>query len=209
MLDVHPPHKRMHGIGDFFLHLFTITIGLLIALGLEGLVERHHNHELRTPAEANLRTEIRENQNSLNKLLPVLHQEQQTMLAVLTFVLEREKNQPGDLTGVQFGFTNSLLNDASWRTASATGALALMDYNTAQKYAGAYQLQEQVMRLEQATLDDYLNLESYAVHGFDASKVSPEKANQAEPRVRETLSHLMAWEQFVAGLQTTYAEALR
>ena len=33
MLDVHPPHGKMHGVGDFFLHLFTITVGLLIALG--------------------------------------------------------------------------------------------------------------------------------------------------------------------------------
>ena len=39
MLDVHPPHEKMHGFKDFLLHLLTITIGLLIALGLEGCVE--------------------------------------------------------------------------------------------------------------------------------------------------------------------------
>ena len=39
MLDVHPPHEKMHGFKDFLLHLFTITIGLLIALGLEGYAE--------------------------------------------------------------------------------------------------------------------------------------------------------------------------
>ena len=58
MLDVHPPHGKLHGVGDFFLHLFTITIGLLIALGLEAAVDRHHQHELREQAEANLRTEL-------------------------------------------------------------------------------------------------------------------------------------------------------
>ena len=59
----------------------------------------------------------------------------------------------------------SLLSDASWRTASATGALALMEYDTAQRYVEVYQLQEEVMRLEQVTLYDYLQLEAYAVGG--------------------------------------------
>ncbi len=208
MLDVHPPHGKMHGAGDFFLHLFTITIGLFIALVLEGAVDRHRQHELRDQADANLRTEIRANQKSLEELVPIIHEEQKTLIAVLTFVLAREKNQPGDLGGIQFGFTNSPLSDASWRTASATGALALMDYDTVQKFAGAYQLQEEVMRLEQVTLDDYLLLESYAVYGFDAAKVTPQLAAQAEPRVRDTLSHLEAWQQFIAGLQKTYAKAL-
>ena len=208
MLDVHPPHGKMHGVGDFFLHLFTITVGLLIALGLEGLVERHHNHEVREQAEANLRTEIRANQKALSKLLPVIHDEQKTLIAVLQFVLAREKNEPGDLGEIKFGFSNSLLSDASWRTASVTGALALMDYDTVQRYADTYQLQEATMRLEQVTLDDYLLLESYAVYGFDATKVSPAAAMQAEPHVRETLSHLMAWEQFIEGLEQVYAKAL-
>jgi hypothetical protein len=41
MLDVHPPHKSIEGVGEFFLHLFTITVGLLIAVGIEAAVERH------------------------------------------------------------------------------------------------------------------------------------------------------------------------
>jgi hypothetical protein len=39
MLDVHAPHEPIRGWKDFLLHLFTIMVGLLIALGLEGLVE--------------------------------------------------------------------------------------------------------------------------------------------------------------------------
>jgi len=33
-MDVHPPHKPITNISEFFLHLFTITIGLLIAVGI-------------------------------------------------------------------------------------------------------------------------------------------------------------------------------
>jgi hypothetical protein len=58
MLDVHAPHEKIHGIRDFLLHLFTITVGLLIALALEGCVERWHHRELRNEADANLRQEL-------------------------------------------------------------------------------------------------------------------------------------------------------
>ena len=38
MLEVHPLHKRLHGAGEFFLHLVAITIGLLIATQIESCV---------------------------------------------------------------------------------------------------------------------------------------------------------------------------
>ncbi len=39
MLDVHPPEHTPHTWRDFFLHIATIVIGLLIAIGLEQSVE--------------------------------------------------------------------------------------------------------------------------------------------------------------------------
>jgi hypothetical protein len=39
MLDVHPPHEPAHSWRDILIHLATITIGLFIALSLEGRVE--------------------------------------------------------------------------------------------------------------------------------------------------------------------------
>jgi len=36
MLDVHPPHEAAHTWKDFFIHIATIVVGLLIAIGGEG-----------------------------------------------------------------------------------------------------------------------------------------------------------------------------
>jgi hypothetical protein len=48
MLDVHPPHHPAHTWRDFFIHIATITVGLLIAIGLEQMVEAiHHRHQRR------------------------------------------------------------------------------------------------------------------------------------------------------------------
>jgi hypothetical protein len=46
MLDVHAPHEPIHTWKGFVIHIATITIGLLIAIGLEQLVEYfHHRHQ--------------------------------------------------------------------------------------------------------------------------------------------------------------------
>ena len=47
MLDVHAPHQSTHTWTDFFIHVGTIAVGLLLAIGLEQTVELfHHRHEV-------------------------------------------------------------------------------------------------------------------------------------------------------------------
>ncbi len=48
MLDVHPPHHAATNWRDFFIHIATIVIGLLIAIGLEQTVEAIHRQHERT-----------------------------------------------------------------------------------------------------------------------------------------------------------------
>ena len=48
MIDVHVPEKSEHTWTDFFIHIGTIAVGLLLAIGLEQGVEwLHHRHERR------------------------------------------------------------------------------------------------------------------------------------------------------------------
>jgi hypothetical protein len=55
MLDVHAPHQTAHSWKDFFIHLATIAIGLLIALGLEQTVEFLHHRHLSNQLERQMR----------------------------------------------------------------------------------------------------------------------------------------------------------
>ncbi|MES2392289.1 MAG: hypothetical protein V4555_11655 [Acidobacteriota bacterium] len=57
MLDVHPPHAPAHTWRDFFIHIATIVVGLLIAIGLEQTVEGIHRHHQRHQLEEDLRAE--------------------------------------------------------------------------------------------------------------------------------------------------------
>jgi len=61
-MDVHAPHAPLHTWRDFWIHLGTITIGLLIAISLEQGVEALHRlherhvlqHDLKVEAQRNL-----------------------------------------------------------------------------------------------------------------------------------------------------------
>jgi hypothetical protein len=54
MLDVHPPEHTPHSWRDFFIHIATIVVGLVIAIGLEQTVEFFHHRQQRHHLEAAL-----------------------------------------------------------------------------------------------------------------------------------------------------------
>jgi hypothetical protein len=60
MLDVHPPHHSTTTWRDFFIHIATICIGLLIAIGLEQSVEALHRHQEREQLRKALDNESRQ-----------------------------------------------------------------------------------------------------------------------------------------------------
>ena len=48
----------MHGIKDFLVHISIVTVGILIALGLEGLRESIHERHLVRETRENMSTEM-------------------------------------------------------------------------------------------------------------------------------------------------------
>ena len=93
VLDVHPPHEPVHGWRDFFIHLATITIGLLIALGLEGSVEWMHHRHLVHEAQASLRNEIASNESNISGVLASI-QKQESTLKQDVIVLDQRIEHP-------------------------------------------------------------------------------------------------------------------
>jgi hypothetical protein len=64
MLDVHPAHHAAGTWRDFFIHIATIVIGLLIAIGLEQTVEYFHHRHLAHQAREQLLLERNSNESS-------------------------------------------------------------------------------------------------------------------------------------------------
>ena len=64
-MDVHPPEAPIRSVLDFGLHILTVTIGILIALGLDALVTEYREMELANHARADFRDEIGRNRDKL------------------------------------------------------------------------------------------------------------------------------------------------
>src|ERR1700746_1359885 len=61
MVEVHPPHERVHSWAQFFVHIAAIVIGLIIAVSLEQTVELFHHRHQREQLEAALQRDGRAN----------------------------------------------------------------------------------------------------------------------------------------------------
>jgi hypothetical protein len=155
VLDVHAPHEPIIGWKDFLLHLFTITVGLLIALGLEGLVEWQHHRHLVHEAQASLHGEIVRNADSMQGTLDQLHKEQADLkhdADVLKGVIATGKMpKQGQMT---IGFAIHGFDGVAWKTAQDTGAAAYMSYAQAQEYADIYGTQDELAQTEREAARD-------------------------------------------------------
>ncbi len=77
VLDVHPPHEGIHNWRQYLLHMSTIVLGLLIAIGLEQSVEAIHRAHERADLRESLRRDtelaIANAQSSEQAEIPSVH----------------------------------------------------------------------------------------------------------------------------------------
>jgi hypothetical protein len=155
MLDVHLPHRAIDGAGEFFLHLFTITVGLLIAVGIEGAVERHQHRELASAARETMTAEIRKNSQNVADAIKDIDQEQQTLKHNLAEIGKAQLDpKTAGSAKLDISFNTTGLEDTGWRTAQVTGALAYMPYAESEKYTGIYRVEEQFLKSQDQLSED-------------------------------------------------------
>jgi hypothetical protein len=212
VLDVHPPHTPTHGWRDFFIHLFTITIGLLIALSLEGLVEWQHHRHLVHDAEINMHEEIKKNSADMQDRLNTLHKQQ----ADLTHDIEELKvimatrKQPKDET-MNVSFSVHSFDDVSWNTAQATGALAYMPYDRAKEYSDIYSQQILLSEEERLAARDTGVAASSFVHmgGEKDPLPSNDQINSIIDKVAVLEGQTMIVDSFMKSLKGDYDQFLK
>jgi hypothetical protein len=157
VIDVHPPHEPIHSWRDFFIHLSTITIGLLIALSLEGCVEWRHHRHLAHEAETSLHTEIRQNSQAVQEYLVVLHKQQEALVkdvVILKHIIKDQKAPDASKISIEFNITS--LDNVSWKTAQSTGALSYIPYELAQEYGDIYTTQDELEVAERQAARDLI-----------------------------------------------------
>jgi len=148
MLDVHPAHHAATTWRDFFIHIATIVLGLLIAIGLEQTVEFfHHRHQAHHAREL-LAEEMKENRQALQREIYVIKMHQNYLFDDLSVIDRVRANTltPTDHIVVwhpHVSFTNS-----AWRTIHESQVADLLSYDELDRYGSIYNTQDNMNREE-------------------------------------------------------------
>jgi hypothetical protein len=134
MLDVHPPHHAANSWRDFFIHIITIVIGLLIAVGLEQTVELIHHRHQRHQLQEDLHNEAEQNLQVIDRDLKMQELEpwfDQAMKAVspsgqnqIQITLPRPPCLPGSVGTAEFRYFAP--SQAVWATAKEGNLVSLL-----------------------------------------------------------------------------------
>jgi hypothetical protein len=141
--------------------LLTITVGLLIAVGIEGCVELHREHKLVQDARETMREEIQHNSDQMKDAVGNLKKQRDLItgnIDVLTRIQENPKDKEAQKASIHADYTIVGLRDTAWKTAQTTGALAFMPYTEAQRYSDVYGSQKDFLDQQDKILDDEAQL---------------------------------------------------
>ena len=212
VLDVHPPHQSPHGWRDFLLHIFTITIGLFIALSLEGIVEWQNHRHLAHEAERSLHAEVASNASGIDGVLNDLHQKQATLkntVAILNTIIATKKLPPNH-PQMSIDFRIVTFDSVSWKTAQASGALSYMPYDDSQLYASIYSQQELVTQSQQQAARDTVMAIAPFMDDPDEKDAppSPQEATDVKQKVEILQAQYIIVESMMQALAAEYKKFL-
>ena len=148
MIDIHPPHHAATTRRDFFIHLSTVVLGILIAIGLEQSVEALHHRHQRHQLEEDLHAEMRMNNEYLSRDFDYLvatrdwaaNQAQAIQSAIATHTTSHLVYQPPPRNFDLY----VLPNDSVWQHASESGTAALLPREEAQSYTLLYRFRSRL-----------------------------------------------------------------
>ncbi len=129
MLEVHPPHAAAHSWKDFAIQIATITIGLLIAIGLEQTVEYFHHLNQLTTVRRELSAELIDNRRIMRGNVQKLY-EVQAKLDKDMVLLRASQSAHGAVAGkLDYGYEFARTPDGAWEAAKENSALGMMPHD--------------------------------------------------------------------------------
>jgi hypothetical protein len=203
-VDVHPPEHPIRSVKDFLIQIVTVTIGILIALSLEGLIEHRRDAELVAHARAQFRAELQTNLDHIRKALETEKSAATWMDNTIAYLKARQNKQAakdaGDFPALSFNYTRG----AAWDSALAVGAIRLLTPRETQTLSRIYNAQTVHTTITTEMRERLMGLNAFA----DTQEVTPEEA----PPLLQNVRILKAYAATMIGLEdqmvAQYQEAL-
>jgi len=169
-MDVHPPHAGIHSWKDFWIHLGTITVGLLIAISLEQSVEWLHRVHERHVLQGELREEGNENVRAVQVDIERLQYQRNGMVLRRKDVqqmIASEGKLKLPFRVIPPSGTITLPSESSWDSAKASGKVALLPDNESDVYSFLY-LQNEWLKTQAESIFALSSEKQVFERGFDA-----------------------------------------
>ena len=192
MLDVHPPHEPVHGWRDFLLHLATITVGLLIALGLEAAVEWiHHRQEVAETREA-LHAELQVNLGRFSANTTYFRQDLKSLqgnLADFSY-LQQHPGASADKLPAKLIWTssNARMENSAWRTAHERGISAYMPQGEVMRENELYSFYERIDKAHEEEADAVAEAIDYMFQNSDPAHMIATQIDREVELIKRVLS---------------------
>lgn len=204
MFDILLPQGKLLGVKEFFLHLFTITIGLFIALSLEGWVEYRHHQHLAHEAEDGLRAEIANNALEVVRQRQMIIDDQKKLEADLKILAELKAHPHSKMGHIDLSVSLGDFDDMAWKNAQNTGALAFMPYKDAQSFSDIYILQDVYFKTVLNSLNDRGNATSLFISHPRDWVPSPAQIDMETDRIGKVQFDLLTLSSVADQLERTY-----
>lgn len=179
---------KKYSLADYAFQFITVTVGVLIALLIDGFVDWNSNRELVADARATIAREVADNLKELEGLpqsIAASNKDIENGLRLANDLLSKGKT---DVNSLQLNFNLATLNASSWLTADRTGALAHTSYDEVKRYAELYGLQALFDTQQRKAVDLVASSTALIASSFD-----PANANRDDVRkFRENLMLLQA-----------------
>jgi hypothetical protein len=136
MLDVHPPHHSANTWRDFFIHIATIVVGLLIAVALEQTVEAIHHRHQRNELQEAIRTDtektIQDAENGTKYTVANVRL-LETRIGQVEQALDTNRPLPTSPAPNLLDF--DIADDPAWKAAKSSGLTELLPQSDIKAYS--------------------------------------------------------------------------
>jgi hypothetical protein len=204
MLDVHPPHHAANTWRDFFIHIATIVIGLLIAVGLEQTVEAIHRHREAREARENIQREIATNLAYTQRNVKELDAIQQRLAKNLD-LLNSGAPDAEILLPLEYAWYLSRPLNAAWDAAKINGSLALIPSTEIASASYFYASTEELTPTIYSYFKDLETAEALVDHAKIVGKLTANERQQLLPLT----SSAMGLDKLISQIYSYQIEALQ
>src|ERR1700739_558991 len=143
--EVHPSHPAIRTWRDFFVHITTIVIGLLIAIGLEQSVEYiHHRHQLQE-ARRELLIEADENLHLIELNIESTRKTSLALDADIAMLRAKQSSNSPAAMKLDYPWDPHDTRDGEWQAAKRRGAFSFTPHEELRRYTRVYTVLAAVM----------------------------------------------------------------